>query len=59
MVHKWKIVIIESLVFFVLSSLHNYKFLENWTKISWFIQKWKIILVETLVFLVLSSFHNY
>jgi len=37
MVQKWKIVFVESLVFLVLSSFHNYKFLDDWTKIQWFI----------------------
>jgi hypothetical protein len=37
LVYKWKIPIIESLVFNVLGNFQNYKLLDNCTKISWFI----------------------
>jgi hypothetical protein len=46
MVHKWKIVLVESLVFLVLSSFHNYKFLEDWTKIHWFINNSKFTIAR-------------
>jgi hypothetical protein len=46
MVHKWKIVIIEYVVFLVLSSLHNYKVFRELDE-DIMVQKWKIVLVES------------